>query len=341
MVECDCKPGSTCTSSSICETNEDIATCVTSTWSWVSRLVNTVLGLRTLFKWLHQMWKVLVGSLSNINKCVEIMSKLIQNLYDQPYKRRHFQNPAPMTPYPSDSELRVILVGACMTDLSMLQDTLLGRDDFYRGRTAGLHRQCVRWRTVIEGHEMIVVATPDILGSSLGPEVTAQEALRSLLLASPGPHAFLLVMQTSQLCDGGDGMTALQALLDLMGEGALSHVLLLLIHTEPSGGSSTPRSLLEGVHGGLLPVLSLCGQRVEVLDLGTSCPAAQRRAQAQRLVERVVEMSWFRGYYLHELQEKEDRMREELLLDAAAELRRRLGDKKRGDGEGMKNEGHK
>ncbi|KAG5832502.1 hypothetical protein ANANG_G00291840 [Anguilla anguilla] len=371
-MECDCKPESACTSTCLCETEDDITaalwmdynsvwtgaiavlgfllyrftqalpalirwpirllcsfTGVTSMWRWVSRLVNTVLGLRTLFKWLCHLWKILVGSVGNMKKCMGAVAKLIQNLQelstDQSTNRRHVGNAAPMTLYPSDPGLRLILVGPCVADLGLLRDRLLGCPASH-----GYQRQCVRWRAFAEGQELIMVDTPDILGSSLELTEVAREALRSLQLASPGPHAFLLVLRGPRPSDdGGDATKALRTLLDLVGEGALDHILLVLIHTDSPGGSGTPNPISEGTPGGLVALLSLCGQKLELLDIGPACPLARRRAQSQRLVERVVQMRALRGHYLHQLQRKENQMREELLLDAAAELRRRLEDKER------------
>ncbi|KAJ8345725.1 hypothetical protein SKAU_G00299180 [Synaphobranchus kaupii] len=327
---------------------------VTSMWSWVSRLVNTVLGLRTLFKWLCHLWKILFSSLSNVKKCMEAVAKLILNLQalclflipegsaDQSTNRRHFRTPTQMTMYPLDPELRLILVGPCVADFELLRDTLFGCPASHGRSSTESRRQCVRWRAFMEGQEVIVVDTPDILGSSLGPAEIAREALRSLQLASPGPHAFLLVLRGPRLSDdddGSDGTKVLRALLDLVGEGALDHVLLVLIHTDSPGGSGTPSPISEGTPGVLVALLSLCGQKLELLDIGPACPLARRRAQSRRLVERVVQMKTLRGHYLHPLQKKENQMREELLLDATAELRRRLGEKEReererGNGEG-------
>ncbi|KAJ8254371.1 hypothetical protein COCON_G00209830 [Conger conger] len=381
-MECDCKPESTCTSASLCETEQQLITpglwtdydsvltgalavlgfllyrftqalpflirwpirlvCsftgMSTMWSWVSHLVKMVLGLRTLFKWLCHLWKILFGSVSNITKCWKIVADLIQNLQDRSTDRRNFQEPAPMTFYPSDPGLRLILVGPCVADLGLFRDALLGCPPSSGRSSEGCQQQCVRRRAFVDGREVVTVDTPDILGSSLGPAEVAREALRSLQLASPGPHAFLLVLRAPGLSDdGGDGTKALRSLLDLVGEGALDHVLLVPIHTGSPGASGTVST---AAPGGLMALLSLCGQRLEPLDIGPACPLASRRAHSQRLVDRAVQMRTLRGHYLHRLQRKEDQMREELLLDAAAELGRRLEEKEKerdgreGEGEG-------
>ncbi|KAJ8406674.1 hypothetical protein AAFF_G00295900 [Aldrovandia affinis] len=322
---------------------------LSSLWSWVSRLLSTIRGLQTLLKWSSSIWKFIValptklrwvpalvkaiaGSLTNIKKGLEAVGNLIQHLRayskDKSVKAGHstnvstHTNPPTLAPGLFDPGLRLILVGPQGGGRSLLGDTLLGH-----GGSPGVLRECVSRRAFVEGKEVTVVDTPDLLGSSMGAAERAREALRSVQLASPGPHAFLLVMQAPGSRDAGgiDEAGALRALLALVGEGALSYVLPVLTHADSLGSSCTLNQLLQGAPGGLTATLSLCSQRAELVENGPACPPAERRALGVRLLERVEEMRTLEGsHYVHELQRREDRIREKLLEDMAAVLERQL-----------------
>ncbi|XP_064179871.1 GTPase IMAP family member 4-like [Anguilla rostrata] len=321
---------------------------LSSLWGWLSRLLSTVRGLQTLVKWLSPLWKFILalptklswvpavikavaGSLTNIKKYLLALRDLIQRLREnskgkspkvgQSTNPGTLSSPAPLAPGPSDARLRVILVGPRGGGRSRLGDTLLGCAGL-----SGASGHCVSHRAVLGGREVTVVDTPDLLGSSLGAAGRAREALRSVQLASPGPHAFLLVMRApgSSGAGGGDESEALKTLLDLVGEGARGHVLPVLTHADSLGGSPTLAQLLGGAPAGLRAALSACGQRAELAGNGPGCPLPQRRALASRLLERVEEMKALGGHYVHELQRREDRIREKLLEDMAALLESRL-----------------
>ncbi|KAG7491499.1 hypothetical protein MATL_G00004280 [Megalops atlanticus] len=325
---------------------------LSSLWSWVSRLLSTVRGIQTLLKWLSSLWKVIAalpsklswvpvvikaiaGSLANVKKCLEAVTNLIQYLRglskSKSLQTTHSPSPSTCLPDPSDPGLRLILVGPPGGGRSSLGYTLLSCSHFHSGGFPSVLRQCVSQRAVVEGREVTVVDTPDLLGSSLGATERAREALRSIQLASPGPHAFLLVMPAPGLSDecGVDEIQALRVLLALVGEGALSHVLPVLTHADSVGSSCTLAHLLQAAPKGLRATLSLCSQRAEIVDNSPVCSPSEKRALARRVLERVLEMRELGGHYCHELQRREDRIREELLEDMAAVLERSLKEREK------------
>lgn len=230
-------------------------------------------------------------------------------------------SPAPLTVSPSGTGLRVILVGPQGAGRSHLGDTLLGCVGF-----PSVPVECVSRRAFVEGREVTIVDTPDLLGSSLGAAERAREALRSIQMASPGPHAFLLVLQAPASSGAGDvdESKALKTLLELVGEDALSHVLPVLTHADSLASSPTLAQLLQGAQEGLRAALSTCSQRAELAYIGPACPLPERTALCARLLERVEEMKMLGGHFVHELQRREDQIRERLLEDMTSLLERRL-----------------
>ncbi|XP_029102835.1 GTPase IMAP family member 4-like, partial [Scleropages formosus] len=217
------------------------------------------------------------------------------------------------------------LVGPEAVGQSLVLDALLGcsSSSQLEGWTLGVSTRSVSWRAVVGGRQVTVVNTPDLLGSSLGVRERAWEALRSLQLASPGPHAFLLLMQIpapGRRMDA-DAARTLRTLLNLIGEEALSYVLPVLTHTGSIKSSIVPSQLLEGLPGELEAMLSMCFHKPLVLSCGSQ---AKRRALGSELLEKVEEMSALGGYYRHQLHREEDSFREKLLEDMAAALELKL-----------------
>lgn len=181
-------------------------------------------------------------------------------------------------------------------------------------------------RTLVDGREVTVIDTPDLLGPSLGNNNRAREALRSLKLASPGPHAFLVVLQApgSSTIDQ-DATRAIQATLELFGDEVVGYIIPVLTHADRLSQMCTVDQLLDVDAGHLRRAVSLCGQRPELVDNRADRPPQAQSVIRRQLVGRVMEMKKLRGHYVHELQRREDRIREELLAEMSSALARKLG----------------
>lgn len=182
--------------------------------------------------------------------------------------------------------------------------------------------ESTRTKTVVDGREVTVIDTPDLLGLSLGSDKRAREALRSLQLAAPGPHAFLLVIRApgSSAEADQDPAEALRATKELFGAGVLEYVIPVI--TE--GRRRTVEQLLDVDAAGLKAAVSLCGQRPELVDNRPDQPQEELTVTRRELLGRVMEMKESRGHFVHELQRREDLIREELLSDMASALATKL-----------------
>lgn len=179
----------------------------------------------------------------------------------------------------------------------------------------------------MDGREVIAIDTPDLLGPSLGNNNRAREALRSLQLSGPGPHAFLLVIRApgSRRETDQDAAQAIRATLELFGDGVAGYIIPVFTHADRLGPKRTVDQLLDVDSGGLQRALSLSDQRPELVDNRPDCPPEAQSVMRRQLLERVVEMKTLRGHFVHELQRREDRIREELLADMGSALAGKLG----------------
>ncbi|XP_028843913.1 GTPase IMAP family member 4-like isoform X3 [Denticeps clupeoides] len=283
---------------------------------WSTRACFFVVAVISRLRWLPDLFRAISGSVNSAKQLFVSLMKLSQKIPGPSTLKtiKEQKTGCPVAgPSFKDSGLRLVLAGPHRESRRVVTETLLGFSLTAKGRVAHDAHECKIWRMEVDGREVTVVDTPDLLGSSLSTIQRAREALRSLQLTRPGPHAFLLV-----LSDLGSAAEALHNLVRLVGDGALNHVLLVFAWTEPS--SSTPAQLSREDVERLTEVLSVCGQRAEIID----CQADSRKALGQRLLGRVVEMRLRRGHYTHELQRREELIRAELLADMANALAYKL-----------------
>ncbi|XP_013872673.1 GTPase IMAP family member 4 isoform X2 [Austrofundulus limnaeus] len=267
-------------------------------WGWVSHLVGTLHVIRRLFKCLSWIWRFMVGSSGEESQSVTGDLNLI--------------------------DLRLVLLGPSGGGRTSLADIFLEKSET-RDCKDPLNRSIKRSR-VLDGRVLTVVNTPDVLGSLLGNRIRVQEALRSLQFTSPGPHAFLLVVRVtgSSSEDKQEICQAIRATLELFGDEVKDHILPVLTHTDHLAGGQTIKQLLEEDTGTLRRLLSLCGQRPELVDIRPDLPQEAKRELRRRCVERVLEMRELRGPFIHELQRREDSLREKLLSDMTSSLLQKL-----------------
>ncbi|XP_037611360.1 immune-associated nucleotide-binding protein 5-like isoform X1 [Sebastes umbrosus] len=284
---------------------------LTALWSWVGRLVGTLRGIQSLCKWLSRVWRFVGASSSKFKWLIAIITGSSSDGALEDLKSS--------TNKPS---LRLILVGPTGGGRTSLADTLLGKSE----TPMDPQMESTKRRTIMGGREVIVIDTPDLLGLSLGNHKKAREALRSLQLSGPGPHAFLLVIRApgSSMTIDQDAAQAVRATLKLFGDGVAGYIIPVLTHPDRLGRRPTVDALLDADSGGLKRALSLCDQRPELLDNGPDRPLEAQIAMRKLLVERVMETEAVRGHFVHELQRREDHIREELLADMGSALAGKL-----------------
>lgn len=221
--------------------------------------------------------------------------------------------------------LRLILLGPTGGGRTSLADTLLGNSEA-RAPLEPLMQSTER-RVVVDGRELIIIDTPDVLGTSLENNKRAREALRGLQLSSPGPHALLLVMKApgSSMAVDQDAVQAVQAALELFGDGVTGYIIPVLTHADRLGHKHTVDQLMEAEAGNLKRAASLCGQRPVLVENRPDLPPQAQSVLRRHLVGCVMEMKERKGHFVHELQRREDHLREKLLADMSFTLAGKLG----------------
>ncbi|KAL6475264.1 hypothetical protein MHYP_G00163040 [Metynnis hypsauchen] len=308
----ECKLDSPCPEALRCEAYEveKAVTGLSYLWALLSHFVYVARVLLSLFSkisWVPDAFKTATG-----------FSKAAAS------SAEHSRISTSFRPHIRDPGLRLVLLGPSRAVCSCLRDSLLG---FSAGAFIP-DKESTTWRAEVDSREVTIVETPDLLGPTLGVRQRAQETLRSLQLASPGPHAFLLVLPTTYL-DKVYQTSAhdfLSKLLSLVGEEAASYVLVVFACVNPRGAYSSLDQLLEENYLGIKAALPVCGKRVELVSISPGRSMDSRMAEGRRLLDRVVDMRAQQGYYLHKFLQREDEVRTQLLNNMAVQLAHKLED---------------
>uniref|UniRef100_A0A3P8WWU3 AIG1-type G domain-containing protein n=1 Tax=Cynoglossus semilaevis TaxID=244447 RepID=A0A3P8WWU3_CYNSE len=219
--------------------------------------------------------------------------------------------------------LRLILLGPTGSGQTSVAHTLLGITDRKSPLTPVM--ESTKLSAVVNGREVTLIHTPDLLGPSLGDHRRATEALRSLLLVSPGPHAILMTVEAPGSISkeiNQDPTRAIQGTIELFGDEVQSYIIPVLTH---SGRQQTVDELLDQDKGDLRRAVTLCGQMPELVDIRSDCPLEVQKMTCRQLLGRVTEIKKLRGHFVHELQRRQEHFREDLLTDMSSSLANKLG----------------
>uniref|UniRef100_A0A8B9LXB5 GTPase IMAP family member 8-like n=1 Tax=Astyanax mexicanus TaxID=7994 RepID=A0A8B9LXB5_ASTMX len=96
------------------------------------------------------------------------------------------------------SELRLILMGDNSSEISRVGNFILGRDAFdTKALPPSVEQHSERARGTVEGRYVTLISTPHKLHPDHSPYQITEQIKECLHLCAPGPHMFLLVLQSS------------------------------------------------------------------------------------------------------------------------------------------------
>ncbi|XP_039621553.1 GTPase IMAP family member 8-like [Polypterus senegalus] len=184
----------------------------------------------------------------------------------------------------SYQEMRIVLLGENSVGKSSSGNTILGKNVFpSTSNLEPMTKTCQIERETVCGTCVAVIDTPGLLNIPLRLDKVVQETERCKCLASPGPHAFLLVLPFGRCSE--NEMQLLETIRQLFGNHAVKYTIVLFTLGDEQKDLSVEEYIRTGSKD-MKQLLEHCEYRYHLLNNKHTSD----RAQVQELLGKILTM---------------------------------------------------